>query len=597
MYLFDCVTPPLVDGSYRIDAVTNVTYDNQQAPLAANSGYFDIQGPRFTLPATDVAAVYPPRNGHGGFDEYIPQIVLSRRTLPWERHLTSNPGAIGTPARDMWTPQPNPFPPAQNQPQEYGPAPWLALLVFQEGEYTLHQNVALKSVVPANVYAALEVPDGIQCDSIEVEAGLLASVLPSLDELTLLAHVRQVNVNDKELNAASGDGLYAVLMSNRIPAPNAKFRACLVSLEERTDLVQANPPPVAAPVFFLQAVEVNVGAATIGKAGPAPAELSRATEVEAKSNMGSGTPQQTLVNATGSTILATVADRNVAPAVGLVAGAGYHVFVQTKQLVLLHSWTFECTGVGTFRDYVQRINVSTMGTVEEEGHPPVIDTGHIPLTVMDRAGVEEDVWCRGPMVPMPLTRDPLTYHSADQCRRVTPETGAEDISYAAAFECGRLMAAADPRLAQELMRWRREPYRQSVRIDSLAAIQAAIPLNQTLDIHQPVVPVVAANAAGSIVTGITVIGDKYGISAVSGAPGLDPVKLQQTWQLSSESVAAEILGGEPGATGVTVQAPAQTARNATTIAQVAADTASLNRLQSARDQALNAVQLQMKGSS
>ena len=30
----------------------------------------------------------------------------------------------------------------------------------------------------------------------------------------------------------------------------------------------------------------------------------------------------------------------------------------TVQLVLLYSWQFECTGVGTFRDYMQRINVS-----------------------------------------------------------------------------------------------------------------------------------------------------------------------------------------------------------------------------------------------
>ncbi|HLY67243.1 MAG TPA: hypothetical protein VKU60_17025, partial [Chloroflexota bacterium] len=593
MYLFDCVTPPLLDGSYRIDVVTNVTYDNQQAPLSSNSGYFDIEGPRFTLPATDVAAVYPPRNGHGGFDEFIPQIVISRRTLPWERSLTSRPDLIGTPTRDQWTPQPDPFPPVQGQPQEYGPAPWLALLVFQEGEYTLHQNVPLKTVVPADVYSRLEVPDGIVCDSIEVEAGLLQSVLPSLDELTLLAHVRQVNVDDKELNAASGDGLYAVLMSNRIPAPNAKFRACLVSLEERTDLVQANPPAVAAPIFGIIGIIENPGAGQISAANTANAQLSAATATQPASTMDSGTPQQTLVNATGSTILASEADRNVLSAVGFVASAGYHIFVETKQLVLLHSWTFECTGVGTFRDYVQRVNVSTMGTVEDEGHPPVIDTGHIPMTVMDRSGVEENVWYRGPLVPMPLTRDPLTYHSADQCRRVTPETGAEDITYAAAFECGRLLAAADPRLAQELMRWRREPYRQSVRIDSLAAIQAAIPLNETLDIHKPVVPVVAANAAGSIVTGINVVGDKYGIGAVSRAPGLDPAQLQQTWNLGSTSVATAILGGEPGATGAVVAAPAQTVRNATTLDQVVADTASLNRLQSARDQVLNAVQLQL----
>ena len=271
--------------------------------------------------------------------------------------------------------------------------------------------------------------------------------------------------------------------------------------------------------------------------------------------MGSGTPQQTLVNPIGTTILATVADRNVASAVSFAKAPPYFIRSRTRQLVLLHSWQFECTGVGTFRDYVQRINVSTMGTVEEQGHPPVIDTGHIPITVMDRSGVEEDVWYRGPLVPMPLTRDPLTYHSADQCRRVTPETGAEDISYAAAFECGRLMAAADPRLGQELMRWRREPYRQSVRIDSLLAIQSAIPLNQTLEIHKPVVPVVAANAAGSIVTGIARMGDKYGIGSVSGAPGLDPGQLQQAWKLSSVAEATAILGGEAGATGAVVAAP------------------------------------------
>ncbi len=170
MYLYDDVTPPLVDGSYRLDVVTNVTYGGQQAPLTNNSGYFNIEGPRFTLPATDVAAVYPPNNGHGGFDENIPQIVIARRTLPWERRLTSDPSLIGTPTRDQWTPQPNPFPPVPGTPQEYGPAPWLALLLFQEGEYTLHQNVPLKSVVPADVYARLEVPDGIICDSVEVEA-------------------------------------------------------------------------------------------------------------------------------------------------------------------------------------------------------------------------------------------------------------------------------------------------------------------------------------------------------------------------------------------------------------------------------------------
>jgi len=156
------------------------------------------------------------------------------------------------------------------------------------------------------------------------------------------------------------------------------------------------------------------------------------------------------------------------------------------------------------------------------------------------------------------------------------------------------MAAADPRLGQELMRWRRESYRQSVRIDSLAAIQAAIPLNQTLEIHKPVATVVALNAANGIVSGITQVGDRYGMGAVSAAPGLDPAQLQQAWNLSSAAEATAILGGSPGATGAVVSIPPQTTRNATTIDQVAADTASLDRLQTTRDQILTSVQLKLE---
>ena len=576
MYLYDDVTPPLVDNSYRMDVVTNVSYDGQQAPLTSASGYFDIEGPRFTLPATDVAAVYPPRNGHGGFEENIPQIVISRRTLPWERRLTSKPSLIGTPKRDADTAEPNPFPPVEGQPQEYGPAPWMALLLLEESEYVLHQNVPLSTVVDTDVYARLNVKDGITCDSIEVESHLLDSLLPSLDELTLLAHVRQVNVDDKELKAASSDGFYAVVMSNRLPSPGAKYRACLVSLEERTDLVNADPPAVASP-YFTVILSDSVGLGALLEQPPADAKTVDAV--------------QTLVNQDASSVLLTVADRNVLTGIPYVGPPSYQIFIETSQVVLLHSWRFECTGAGTFRDYMQRVNVSTLGTVEQPGHPPVIDTGHIPISVMDRAGVKENVWYRGPLVPMPLTRDPLTYHSADQCRRVTPETGAEDVSYAAAFECGRLMAAADPRLAQELMRWRRESYRQSVRVDSVAAIQKSITLDQQLDIHKPIASVVAYNAASGIVSAVPHVGDRYGIAAVSGAPGLDPARLQHAWKLNSIAEAVSVLGGEPGATGVVVTTPAQSVRDATTIDQVVADTASLNYLGSARDRVLNSVQL------
>ncbi len=557
MYLYDNITPPLLDNSYQLSAVTNVSFDGAQQPLTPNTGFFNIEGPRFSLAATEVAGVFPPPNGHGGFDESVPHVVLLRRTLPWERALTSHPSLIGTPKRAEGDP-----------PAPDGPAPWLALLLFAEGEYTLHQNVPLEQAVPADVYQRLEPPAGVTCDTVEANLALVSSLVPSLDELMLLAHVRQVNVDDRELNAGSTDGWFAVVMSNRLPAPGAKYRACLVSLEERTDLVKADPPPVAEPIL-LQITATQVGDTASVSFNP--------------------TDATTLV-------LANANERRIATAVGIIESPVFGYWQLTTQLVLLHSWQFECTGVGTFRDYMQRVNVSMAGTVEDPGHPQVADTGHIQISLADRAGVDEEVWYRGPLVPVPLTRDPLTYHSADQCRRATPETGAEDVSYAAAFEAGRLLAAADARLAQELMRWRREAFRQSARTDCLTAVQTAMSLAEPLDLHAPIVPVVAVSAAQGILSGIDKIGDRYGLAQLGNVVGLNPSIVQQAWNLGSVDEATAILGGDAGAIGAVVSAPAQTARPNVTLDQVAADTAGLENLTSARGRILTNTQQVLGGS-
>ncbi len=556
MYFYDNITPPLLDNSYQLSVVTNVTFDGTQQSLSPNTGFFNIDGPRFSLSATEVGGSFPPVNGHGGFDETIPHVLLLRRTLPWERALTSNPALIGTPKRAQGDP-----------PPPDGPAPWLALLLFEEGEYALNHNVPLQQAVPADVYQRLDPPAGITCDTVQASASLVSAILPSLEELTLLAHVRQVNVDDRELNTNSTDGWFATVMSNRLPSPGAKYRACLVSLEERTDLVAANPPPVAEPIRVIRAGAID--------AAPPAVDV------------------QTFGDS--STILADADSRRITPAIGLLPPASFGYWVPTVQLVLLYSWQFECTGVGTFRDYMQRVNVSMSGTVENPGHPPVADTGHIQITVADRAGVDEEAWYRGPLVPMQLTRDPLTYHSADQCRRATPETGAEDISYAAAFETGRLLAAADARLAQELMRWRRDAYRQSARLDCLSAVQTAMALPQTLDPHSPVLPVVAVSAAQSVLSGIEKVGDFYGLAGLSKVIGLNPSAVQQAWNLATVDQATAILGGDAGATGAIVTAPPQTPRPNVTLDQVAADRARLQNLSNARGRIIANTQQKLGG--
>jgi len=558
MVLYSSVTPPLDDGSYRLTVSTNVQYntsrtsDTPPAPLSQQH-YLDVVGPRFSVPASMVAGCFPPANSHGTFQDDLPHIVLGRRTLPWEREL---------------------LPPAQIPAIPLGPAdapaltdpyPWVALLLFEEGEYTLLRNIPLQQAVPPDVFTALGSPTGITCDAVQADASLVASIMPTLEEMQLLVHVRQVNTDDKELNAYGGDGFFSVVVANRLPSANAQCRAVLVSLEQRRDLIQATPPrPIASPL---------AAAATPG--APAPVLLkAKAVETFPGSNafVAPGT-----ASAAGRFTLSS------APARTFNAG-NFPVFtfppVATVSLVALTSWRFTCEGPGSFRELMHNLDTAMFGTVAQPGQPPLTDTGHIPLTLQDRAGASEDVLYRGPLVQYQLTRDNLgPYHSADQARRVTPESGTEDISYAAAFEVGRLLAAADRRLAQALMRWRRESYKQSARLSTIAAanlrVNLDLPVTLADQLHTPVAPRAATAATVAVTTARPVLGDPYGLGRVAGAPGLNAAALAATWQLPSTAAATALLGGDPGTLGTPATPPALTPRANATLAAVAADAAGL----------------------
>lgn len=540
MILYDDLTPPLEDNSYRLTVATNVTIDGAPQPLDSKQSFFNIEGPRFRLQPSDIASLVPPRNARGPFAEVVPHVALYRKTLPWERELNLDPN------HPLPTPKTNADLPAL--PKDG--LPWLALLLLEENEYTLLQNQPLEQVLPKATLNLMGNPQGVTCDAIQVDSNLLQAIMPSLEELQLLCHLRQVNVADKELNVGSTDGFFSVIMSNRLPTPNAKCRACLVSLEGRPDLVPVEPP-AQTPGF------------------------------------------NTVLNA-GSTVF-------LLPAVG-AAGAisptsrspgilkSEIIFRSYTTLVLLYSWQYEVVGDSNFEGLMQNLNVGMIGTVADPGHPALTDTAHLKMEVADRSGATEQVWYRGPLVPFQLTRDPLgPYHSADQCRRATPETGVEDVSYAAAFEVGRLLAAADPRLAQELMRWRREAFKISAKTDSVSKVQTALSIASPVDVHAPVAPVLGAGAATQSVLGAGPVGDPYLLNKVGHVVGLNAAAVQTAYGLASAQEAAALLGGDPAALGANVAAPAQTARPNTTLAAVAADTASLNRLNQARARVISNV--------
>ena len=580
MVLWDFIEPPLEDGNYRWHTQTTVSYGSGSTaanqPLPEAVGYFNVEGPRFRIDASDVAGMFPPRNGHGGFNTSLPHIVLYKRTLPWERRLD--------PDENLWKGQ---TPPAWNEN-----VPWVALLLFEETECTIKQSVALSDALPKQVVTQLAVPPGTQVDTVSANSSLVQSMLPSLEELSLLVHNRQVNVDDKELNAAGGKGWFSVVMSNRVPEEGKKYVACLVSLEERWDVVKQQPPTETQqpPVFENpnQPVREIDGQRRAQILAPQPSSTTRLPVSDFP--ITSAVPSQSLLQPTEGSIISQYGN------ITIVGDPGRIIFNFQTTFILLFNWKFECTTAGTFEELMQALDVKMFGNPNTQDKPALTDTGHLQMKIADRAGETESAFYRGPLVPFQLTRDPLgPYHSADQCRRGSVETGGEDISYAAAFECARLLAAADGRLAQELMRWRRESYKVSLHADSLGLAAKSMALVEVADVHLPFTPIAATSAIQSMINPIGPIADPYEINIAQYSYGMSPTILQQAWQLPSEQHAVDILGGNAGTLGAEVASPVQTVREDTTIDAVASDTASLNRLSGFRSQLLDNATTTLKG--
>ena len=213
--------PPLTAGLYRLDAAQ--TSPELEAAFATALD-FVVDAPRFAFLPTDVYSVYPPKGQVGEFGGTFPHIVLSRRTLPWERTL--EPGSRREPGDTT---------------------PWLALLTVSAADFggafpELETRMVSALLDPGDKIAG---PSGIKlllhenpqhlCAMIDIPARLFSAIAPSRCEIALLTHVREVNTGAKETAAYLGDGWHSVVVGNRLPRAEpgneVENRVYLVSLE------------------------------------------------------------------------------------------------------------------------------------------------------------------------------------------------------------------------------------------------------------------------------------------------------------------------------------------------------------------------------
>ncbi|MGE0716534.1 MAG: hypothetical protein AB7P02_13925 [Alphaproteobacteria bacterium] len=519
-FLYDSIVPALEAGAYTMNVSVGLDtsgdgVDEGDLPAAPLATHLNVTAPRFKLPPDQALMTFPPANSEGAYEARLPQIVLKKRTLPWDRKAAPTGTKI------------------KNQTVE-DRTPWLALVVIAEGEGQVVHDKPWEECVTPGVTLTGKV-DTPQASYLSVPQSTVDAIFPTIEDLAMLTHVREVNLDDTEAAMGDDDGFFAVVIANRMPqfdTVNCKpkaYTACLVNLEGQLDALPAKTPPRpffdVADVFLNETVSSIAVSAGSGAAVPlisigelrtldarnrnAMLDAVRRGEVvfhEGALVDRAGINAEGGVNRLGNITAEDFLDGNFSTIAGRVGGvdalrvAGtFRAFEFPLDLVVrdrffrfpvLSSWRFTCVGDGSFEQLMRNLDVGLLGTKAEGGYKrplaqcvpavtgddpgaapvtklplEIAETGHIGVPHLTRTGAREESWYRGPFSPHQLLRNPLASqsqfpvlaHVSDHLRMMTPER-REDVSLAVAFETGRLLAMSQPSFVAALMRWRDEAF-------------------------------------------------------------------------------------------------------------------------------------------
>lgn len=444
--------PALDAGEYFIEQKLELVSDYTDRSTYNSDGLrIFVAGERFIVAPNLVYSTFPPKDNEGLYTAVLPHIELVRSTLPWERNAE------------------------RNDSQER--VPWLALLVIEDDELDgikaqLGFDKISNYIKLHNHHKELEIDaDSTDIPLLLAENSFLKTLLPTEPDLKLLTHVRVVK-NKDEVSMSHIPSERAVIVANRMPAAGKKYTALLVSLESRytngqfdyktddngwvqlpilhnwnftsvqEDLYKADE----AAVSRLQLINKEVAEPSWNETIKRLKQLSRGQ----KAPLVRGR-QQFLNYLTDHKVLSKTT-------------------VKERQEQLLKGCTFEAA---TLRSLLQNLNTGPFQLPLFENNVKVAEInkylrlGAVALPHKLRAGGNTVSWFRGPLVPLHLTfpapDKEITQQHSDELMQFNTTTGLLDATYAAAWELGRLLFINEPKLIQQLQRWKLE-YLQELKL-------------------------------------------------------------------------------------------------------------------------------------
>lgn len=201
--------PLLQSGEYELTAWED---GKEVGKSQKRSEKIEIKGPRFTLSQEEILGVAPGQGLNGNYETILPQVMLKRKTLPWERSIL--PSALTAVRKDDTAKKEN---------------PWLYVFLLAGDEIVPVQTGRAGDVIlpPEDTFfphlTLTEDEEKQTISYIDVDAGIFRDIFPGKEELCYLAHARK-----------RGEEWYSVVMGNRLPRSAEQGmlnQAYLVSVE------------------------------------------------------------------------------------------------------------------------------------------------------------------------------------------------------------------------------------------------------------------------------------------------------------------------------------------------------------------------------
>jgi hypothetical protein len=422
--------PPLKSGEYTL--VANQTV-NQVAPNQFGAiRTFAVGGNRFQLDGDDIVALFPPANANGEFDGVLPNVVLKRCTLPWQR----------TSVEEDEAPVPPPPPPPGGEDVPYGlDAPWLAVLLIETAAMPVVQTGTAADLLTGDITAVGsgtkvlgqgKLPDhyfsyqginpldyGQTPDTptkyIDLLVETFSQLAPTKDDLPYLAHIREVDTHDS-VDDTDLTKKYAVVLGNRIPASNTDAYAVLVSLENMGPYLPAD-------------------------------------DGTPSSNFPAGTTTVRLITLASWRFFANNLDESFQNLAENLNKGSTGVLGATT--VRIDSPAITAAAVG------QAIADEPTGLTGADADAIVLNAlaqGYIPVDHHLREAGDTVSWYRGPLLPYggtPAVID-IPAFGPDALLRYDPDTGMFDTSYAGAWQLGQLLALQSSAYSTALYAWKKK---------------------------------------------------------------------------------------------------------------------------------------------